>query len=453
MARMALAHRPRPTVTKSMGDSANPSADGDMTMAMQGSARAPATPRNGIPPLRLALVCHCLRPEDERAGRIGGAERAAAELLAAFRARDDVEVRLLAASAASDRLKFVGFALQTLRELARLARAGKIDAVLFTGLPTAWMVLLLAPILRANGVASASICHGHDVTWDFAPYQWVVTRMLGVLDIVLPVSQATGAHCLERRVDPSRMLVVANGADLDRFAPPPDPGVRRAILRAAFADETRGLAEDEMVICSVGRQVGRKGHAWFVREVVPKLDPGVRYWLAGDGPEAPSIAAAVMQSGVGDRVRRLGAINEAQLEALYRGADVFVMPNVPIAGDIEGFGLVLVEANLNGLPVVAADLEGPAEVICEGRNGRLIRPLDAEGFARVIGELHQDPEGRHALAARADAYARANLGWAPIAARHAAALRAAHASRMAARASQGRGPVVSLETASAAWKP
>ena len=87
--------------------------------------------------LRLAFVCHCLRPEDESAGRIGGAERAAAELLAALRARPDVEVRLLAASAASDRLGFVSFAFRTLAELARLARSGEIDAVLFTALPTA----------------------------------------------------------------------------------------------------------------------------------------------------------------------------------------------------------------------------------------------------------------------------------------------------------------------------
>ena len=232
--------------------------------------------------LRLAFVCHCLRPGDGGAGRIGGAERAAAELLAALRARDDVEVRLLAASAASDRLGFLGFAVRTLVELEGLARAGEIHAVLF------------------------------------------------------------------------------NGADLERFAAPPPFEARRGILSCAFPAETQGLADEDLVICAVGRQVERKGHAWFVREVMPKLAAGARLWLAGDGPEAAAIAAAAGQAGVEDRVLRLGAIPEPQLHALYRGADLMVMPNVPVAGDIEGFGLVLLEANLNGLPVVCADIEGPA---------------------------------------------------------------------------------------------
>lgn len=389
---------------------------------------------NGSEPLRLAFVCHCLKPDDESAGRIGGAERAAAELLAALRARPDVEVRLLAASAADDRLRFVGFALDTLGELARLARAGEIDAVLFTALPTAWMALLLEPVLRAHRVATGSICHGQDVIWNVAPYQWVVPRMLGALDVVLPVSQATGAHCLDRGVEPRRLQVVANGADLGRFAPPPAPEGRRAILEAAFPDGTRDLGAEDLVLCSVGRQVGRKGHAWFVREVVPRLGPGVRYWLIGDGPEAPAIGAAIREAGVGDRVLRLGAVSDEQLQALYRGADLFVMPNVPIPNDIEGFGLVLVEANLNGLPVLAADLEGPGEVISEGQNGRLAPPLDAEAFARIIGELQADPEGRHALAARAETYAREHIGWAPLAERHLEVLRAARAEMAGAEA-------------------
>ena len=327
-------------------------------MAADGSVGARRGDRSA--PLRLAFVCHCLRPDDESAGRIGGAERAAAELLAALRARDDVEVRLLAASAASDRLGFLGFAVRTLVELEGLARAGEIDAVLFTAFPTAWMSLVLAPVMRRHGVACAAICHGHDITFSLPPYQWLLPRVFSSLDAVLPVSRATAAECLMRGVDPSWLQVVFNGADLERFAAPPPFEARRGILRCAFPAETQGLADEDLVICAVGRQVERKGHAWFVREVMPKLAAGARLWLAGDGPEAAAIAAAAGQSGVEDRVLRLGAIPEPQLHALYRGADLMVMPNVPVSGDIEGFGLVLLEANLNGLPVVCADIEGPA---------------------------------------------------------------------------------------------
>ena len=384
---------------------------------------------------RLAFVCHCLRPDDGAAGRIGGAERAASDLLAALRERGDVEVRLLAASAASDRLGFVSFAIRTLFELARLARSGQIDAVLFTAFPTAWMAVLLAPVFRRHGVASASICHGHDVTFPPAPYQWLVRRIFAALGAVLPVSRATAAECLMREVDPERLQVIYNGAALDRFASPPPMEARRGILEQAFPALRTQLGADSLVICAVGRQVARKGHAWFVREVMPKLSPGVELWLVGDGPEAGAIASAVHEAGVQARVRSLGAISDAELEALYRGADLMVMPNVPIANDIEGFGIVILEANLHGLPVVASNLEGPAEVVAEGISGRLVPPLEADAFAGAIEEFRTDPAERRRLGVEGAAFVRRSFGWAPIAAQHVEVLRAAWAGA-SARADQ-----------------
>ena len=307
-------------------------------------------------PLRLAFVSHCLNAHDQTAGRIGGAERAAAELLAAYRRRDDVVVTPLVASAETDRLRFATFAAQTLFRFRRMAEAGEVDAVLFTAMPTAWMSLALASVLRRRGVVSAAICHGHDVTMAFPPYQRLVQRTFEVLDAVMPVSRATGEHCLTRGLHPSRLHVTPNGADAARFLPSPAWAARRRLLREAFPDETASLADDALVICSVGRQVRRKGHAWFAGSVMPRLPGDVHLWLVGEGPEAAAIDAAAARAGVGGRVRRLGAIPDQKLAALYRGADLFVMPNIPVRDDIEGFGLVLLEANLNGLPVVAADL-------------------------------------------------------------------------------------------------
>lgn len=381
------------------------------------------------PPLRLAFVSHCLRPLDAGAGRIGGAERAAAELLASLRRQGDVEVTPLIASAASDRLTFASFALRTLGELGRLARTGRIDAVLFTALPTAWMSLVLKDVFRRHGVVSGAICHGHDVTWTFAPWQLSVPKILNSLDAVLPVSQATGEHCLTRGQDPARLHVVPNGADMARFDEPPRPHERRAILTAAFPDEAAGLGPQSLVLCTVGRQVRRKGHAWFAREVMPRLSPDTQLWLAGDGPESAAIEAAARQAGVAARVRRLGAVPESKLGSLYRGADLFIMPNVPVPGDIEGFGLVMLEANLNGMPVVAADLEGLSEVIADGVNGRLVPVLDAAAFARTIQALGSDPAERTRIGLGGADYVRRTFGWAPVAERQVELLRAARASR------------------------
>ncbi len=189
-------------------------------------------------------------------------------------------------------------------------------------------------------------------------------------------------------------------------------------------------------MCTVGRQVGRKGHAWFVREVMPKLRAGAHLWLAGDGPEATAIAAAAEQAGVQDRVLRLSAIPEPQLHALYRGADLMVMPNVPVAGDIEGFGLVLLEANLNGLPVVCANIEGPAEVIADGVNGRLAPPLDAAAFVKTIEQLWTDVGERRRLGIQGENHARETFGWAPVARSHVEVLERARGRRASGQRSR-----------------
>ncbi len=380
-------------------------------------------------PLRLAYVSHCLNPHDLTASRVGGAERVAAELLVALKDQPGVIVTPVIARAASNRLRFLTYSAGAVATLRRLARAGAIDAVLHTGLPTAWMSVLLAGEFRRRHVVSGAIAHGHDVIMDFAPYQGLVRRMFADLDAVMAVSQATGAACLQRGLDPRRMHVTPNSVDAARFAPAPPMEDRRAILRAAFPAEAAALAADGQVICCVGRQVPRKGHAWFVREVVPMLPEAVQFWLAGDGAQAGAIDAAAREAGVTDRVHRLGKLSEPRLAALYRGADLFVMPNVPIAGDMEGFGLVMLEANANGLPVVASRLEGVEEVVTGGLNGVLARAGDAGDFAGRILQLLTTPALRARLGRQAEAYARNGVGWAGVARAQVGILRAAGRAR------------------------
>ncbi len=379
--------------------------------------RRPAAPLP-FSPLRLAFVSHSLRPQDRRPAGVGGLERAAAELLAALGRREDVEVMPVLVSAMTDPLRFAAFSVAALRQLGRLARAGAIDVVLFAAMPTAWMSVLLEPVLRRCGVSSAAICHGHDVIMGFPPYQRLVRRTFAALDAVMPVSRATAERCLARGLDPGRLHVTPNGADSARFAPAPPPEARRAILKAAFPREAVGLQPEDRVITSVGRLVPRKGHAWFVREVMPRLPASARLWLAGDGPEGPAIDAAVASSGVAGRVLRLGALSENHLAALYRGADLFVMPNLSAPGDIEGFGLVLLEASLNGLPVVSADLDGMADIIVDGVNGRLAPAADGAAFAAIVQQLAVDENLRRRLASSAEAHVRARFSWDAVAQSH-----------------------------------
>ena len=136
----------------------------------------------------------------------------------------------------------------------------------------------------------------------------------------------------------------------------------------------------------------RKGVAWFVANVMPLLPDDVLYLVAGEGPDRPRVLEAIQQYKLGDRVELLGAISDEDLETLYHGADLFIMPNVPVANDMEGFGLVMLEAGLCGLPTIASRLEGIADVIAEGENGHLVPSGDAEAFRDAIMRYYSDDE-------------------------------------------------------------
>jgi phosphatidyl-myo-inositol dimannoside synthase len=259
---------------------------------------------------------------------------------------------------------------------------------------------------------------------DVAPYQLLVRRMFATLDAVFPVSRATGARVLERGLPAERLHVINNGIDLSRYPAPPRREERRAILARTFPEAAAALAPEALVLCTTGRQIRRKGHAWFVDNVMPLLPPHIHFWLAGDGPEGPAIEAAAARHGLGSRVRRLGLLSDEQVANLYRGADLFVMPNIPVEGDIEGFGVVLLEAGLNGMTSVAARLEGIADAVTHGANGFLVESRDAQGFAAEIVRLDQDRDRLFALGLAASQFTRQRFSWDEIAARYVEVLRA-----------------------------
>ena len=105
----------------------------------------------------------------------------------------------------------------------------------------------------------ATICHGHDVIMDVAPYQILVRRMFSTLDAVFPVSRATGEQVLERGLPAGRLHVINNGIDLGRYPEPPPRQARRAILSATFPQEAAGLPADALVLCTTGRQFAARG--------------------------------------------------------------------------------------------------------------------------------------------------------------------------------------------------
>jgi phosphatidylinositol alpha-1,6-mannosyltransferase len=277
---------------------------------------------------------------------------------------------------------------------------------------TAMLAWPLGGVFRRSGVRTAAIVHGLDVTTPFRPWQWLVRRAFARLDLVLPVSEATGLACIARGLAPDRLRPVRNGVDVRRFLPLLSaPSARRRLIGALQAPDHPLPEFGGLVLVSVGRHVRRKGFEWFVRQVMPLLPEDVHYWIAGDGPETAAIRAAAAETGLERRVRLLGRISEEDLHTLYRGADLFVMPNVPVKGDMEGFGVVMLEAGLGGLTTVGSALEGIAEVITEGTNGHLVQSGNAGAFVSAIMRYHDEPELRLRGAYRTYTHTRRHFGW------------------------------------------
>lgn len=384
------------------------------------------TPTTRPGPLHVLFVTHSFPPPERPLDNIGGMQRVAFELDAALRRRVasgnasfTYESRALLSSWKWVHFKVVPFLFGTWRLLAQCIPKGQVDVVVFSSMVTAALAVPLHRLLRRHGVVAAAIVHGQDITKPSRLYQAFVPHVFAALDVVMPVSDATGQACIERGLPPDRVAVVHNGVDLHRFD---------AALSRLASDGTRisadraDLDDGSLLLCSVGRQVKRKGFAWFIRNVMPQLPPHVHYWLCGDGPEHADITAAIEETGLQSRVRLLGRLDEDELIDLYRSSDLFIMPNIPVPGDMEGFGIVMLEAGLTGVPTVAARLEGIREVVQPGENGYFVETQDAAGFVERISALDSDRYALADLSDRTVRHVRSTFGWDAVAGNYLAVL-------------------------------
>lgn len=360
--------------------------------------------------MRLLFVSHSLPPEDRPMDNIGGMQRVATDLHDSLLSHGGADVRtLVLRSPWSQRhWRTPVFMARAIRRIWKLAAAGEIDAVLFSSMVTASLAVPLRRHLSRHGVVSAAIANGLDATTATWPYPHFVRKVFDSLDLVLPISNATAAACRERGLTPEKCSVVLLGIRLDRFSAPPLRSEARERMLAKFVAPS---VEPKLFLCSVGRLVPRKGVAWFIDEVMPTLPEDVCFLVAGEGAERGRITGAIKRHGLEDRVRLLGAVTDSDVELLYQGSDLFVMPNVRVPGDMEGFGLVLVEAGLCGLPAVAARLEGIADVVTEGENGHLVEPGDAAGFRDAVMTYYSSPADLRDASGRAKRHTAATFGW------------------------------------------
>lgn len=221
--------------------------------------------------------------------------------------------------------------------------------------------------------------HGLDITFGNQAYQLVIPKCVAHMDHIICISQATLSECTKRNVPAEKCTVIGWGVEPGDFA-----STATRLDLAKFIHHTVG--KNIKILVTVGRLVPRKGVHWFVTQVMPKLSSDYIYLVVGEGSDRSRIEAAIEAQSLRDRVLLLGRISDRDRAMIYNTADIFVMPNIPVKGDMEGFGIVALEASSAGLPVVASNLEGIRDALATEPSSQLFTAHDSNDCLQAINE-------------------------------------------------------------------
>lgn len=237
----------------------------------------------------------------------------------------------------------------------------------------------LIPIIRAFSKAKITFTvHGLDVVYDNPVYQFLVRLFLKRADRVFAISRYTRQQSIDRGVKPEKLSIIPDGLT------PGNQNFYNEKEVQSFLAKYSLKVQNKKILVSIGRLVERKGHAWFIKSVFPIIPKDFIYLIGGEGPERPKLLNLIQETGLSERVFAIGRVTEEEKEIMYQIADLFIMPNISMNNDPEGFGIVLLEAGSFNLPVVATDIEGISSAVLDGITGRLVPEKDVERFVSAI---------------------------------------------------------------------
>lgn len=206
-------------------------------------------------------------------------------------------------------------------------------------------------------------------------------------------------------VPPEKIQVLYPAVDFEKYAPRPLPA---GILKE------KGL-DNRKILLTVGRLIDRKGHDQVIRALpeVCRVFPDILYCIVGVGPSEEKLRHQVRSLNLEDHVRFLGEVPEEELVTLYNACKVFVMPSREIQkeGHIEGFGIVYLEANACGKPVIGGKSGGVSEAIRDGETGFLVDPNRPDEIAGKILFLLSHPEQAERIGRQGLKWVREKFHW------------------------------------------
>ncbi|MFH5231138.1 glycosyltransferase family 4 protein [Antrihabitans spumae] len=297
------------------------------------------------------------------------------------------------------------------RRAAKLIASRGCDSVWFGA---AAPLAVLSPVLRRAGAQRiVASTHGHEVGWSMLPAARQTLRVIGDhTDVVTYVSDYTRGRFASAFGARAALEHLPPGVQSDKFRPDP---AARAELRKRYA-----LGDKPTILC-LSRLVPRKGQDILIKalpSIREKID-GATLVVVGGGPYEDTLRKLARESGVADHIVFTGGVPSAELAAHHTIADVFAMPcRTRGAGlDVEGLGIVFLEASATGVPVIAGRSGGAPETVREGETGHVVDGRSvAQVSAAVIGVL-SDRDRAAAMGAAGREWVAADWRWDVIAAK------------------------------------
>jgi glycosyltransferase involved in cell wall biosynthesis len=275
----------------------------------------------------------------------------------------------------------------------------------------AFTCLIGGKIRSATNKIMVGAVHGLDLILPIPWYQKQLRAALQKFDKITTISRASAEQAKKRGVDQSRIAIIPPAGETAPTLINRDERLYNCLEHELGID-----LRQKKVLISIGRPVKRKGFDSFITDVFPHLPDDYIYIIAGPKPSTPlglTLAKPILSENLyhclrlaagsysmhddlvrlshHPRIFYLNGVSENLRNNLYAAADLFIMPNKTVEGDMEGFGLVVLEAAARGVPVVATGIEGILDAVIDGENGFCVPEGDNGAMLGIIMALLDDP--------------------------------------------------------------
>ena len=290
------------------------------------------------------------------------------------------------------------------RSVARVMKSYKSEYIWFgAAAPLGWM----SGYLRRNGAKRiVALTHGHEVWWSrIWPFTWVMRAMAKQIDAFGYLGEFTKNAMKRATGENVKMVRIAPGISINHFV----PGEKSPELVARY-----GLEGKKTIVC-VGRLVHRKGQDRLIEAMpgIVEAIPDVALLLVGEGPYKKKLVGLVEKNKMEKNVRFVGRVQYSELPAHIQLGDIFAMPSRSrfFGLEVEGLGIVYLEASSCGIPVIAGASGGAPDAVLQNETGLVVDGNDVSAIAKASIDLLNNPQLRASMSKRGRDWAIAEWSW------------------------------------------